>query len=85
MNGACYGFACAGIERAVAFHIKHAAAFNAPDASQPAVVGDVGGFRGPRRDCADARDHQKNFALASGCTRPAVGEERIEYADLGLT
>jgi hypothetical protein len=57
------------------------AALDAVHVGQAAVVGDIGGLAGPRRDRAEARDHHEAVALGLSGERRAVGQHR---ADAGL-
>ncbi len=75
----------AGIERAgteqsaLAFHEKPRAAFNAQHRLEPAVVRDVGGLAGPRRDRAEARHHQPGCCgLRRRGERRAVLQQSVE-------
>jgi hypothetical protein len=68
----------AGAEDAALEHHREGdAALDAVDVRHAAVVGDVGGLRGPRRDRAQARDHEEllGHALVLGFRhRLAVGQ-----------
>jgi hypothetical protein len=51
-------------------------ALDAVDMREAAVMGDVGGLAGPRRDRAEARDHHEAVAVRRIGKRRAVGQQR---------
>ena len=63
------------IQHAFGSHIKNRTALDAFDGRQSAVMRNVGGFRSPRRNRADAGNYQKKLAITRGHERPAIGEK----------
>ncbi len=68
----------------LALHVIRNAALDPVDLRHAAVVRDVGRLAGPRRDRAEARDHDELLAVGRSFERLAIGEHGSQAFALGV-